>query len=268
MKAIAYARVSTLTQKGNETIERQIAELRDYAREQSIELESLITDDGVSGADQSRAVQLVKEVVSRKDHVEALLVTSLDRLARDLYLQLFIEKELKKLGIAILSIHQSALTGDDPFVKAMRQIVGTFAQLEKDLITARLKSGRRYKTVEKGVKASGNLPLGYRYEGHGSRRSRVVVEPAEARLVRRLFELFLRADSVQSAVATLNREGYRNRRNQPFTRHTARALLLNDFYIGRVTYAGTTARGSHDPLISPVTFGKVKARLARNRKRP
>jgi len=49
----------------------------------------------------------------------------------------------------------------------MRQIVGTFAQLEKDLMATRLRNSRQFKRLERGIKASGNAPFGYRYEGHG-----------------------------------------------------------------------------------------------------
>jgi len=41
----------------------------------------------------------------------------------------------------------------------------------------RLRNGWQYKTLERGIKASGNAPFGYRYEGHGSRSRKLVTDP-------------------------------------------------------------------------------------------
>ena len=139
-------------------------------------------------------------------------------------------------------------------------------QLEKDLIATRLRNGRQFKSLERGIKASGNAPFGYRYEGHGSKCRKLVINPAEAETVRRMFKAFLRADSVRDTAEILTQEGCLNRRGKPFTRHTARAILLNSFYTGKVGYNGQTVRGQQERLISRVIFGKVMAKLARFRR--
>src|SRR5207249_1053290 len=50
---------------------------------------------------------------------------------------------------------------DDPMRTALRQMVGVFAQLERGMIAARLRAGRRLK-AERGGFAYGSPPYGWR----------------------------------------------------------------------------------------------------------
>ena len=267
-RAIGYARVSTLTQRYNETIEEQVRALRDYAEKNGYELVDIYRDDGVSGSDQDRVIRLGRYIHNRAEDFDVLLFTYFDRLSRDLFLQLFLEKELEQVGKSYVAIFQEGLSEDDnPMVRAMRQMTGVFSELEKNMIVRRLANGRRHKSLERGVKASGNVPYGYTYEGKGTKDKRVVVVPKQVEIVQEMFRLALKGKSLAKIAEDLGERGVVNSRGRAFNRAAVHKILTNDFYVGKVQYDGKIVQGNHEAIISPVLFGKVQRALSRRAKR-
>jgi site-specific DNA recombinase len=68
--------------------------------------------------------------------IERLVVYKLDRLARDLYLTLWLEKEARKFGAEVVSVTEP-YRWDDPTQKLLLNIIMSFAELERSLITSR-----------------------------------------------------------------------------------------------------------------------------------
>ena len=267
-RAVGYARVSTLAQRDNETIEEQVKALREYAETNGYELVDIYRDDGVSGSDGDRVIRLGRFIEDRTEDFDVLLFTSFDRLSRDLSLQLFIEKELQKASKSFMAIYQEGLSKqDDPFVKAMRQMAGVFAELEKNMLVQRLANGRRYKTLKRGIKAGGNVAYGYEYAGSGTKGKRVVVDPEAVEIVKEMFSMALNGESLGGIADALNKHGVVNSRGRAFNRGVIHKILTNDFYTGKVRYAGEVVEGDHEAIISPVLFGKVQKALRRRAKR-
>lgn len=67
---------------------------------------------------------------------------------------------------------------DDPMRTALRQMMGVFAQLERGMVTDRLRRGKAAKRAQGGY-VGGRVSYGKRPAGDGA----VVVDEAEARLV-------------------------------------------------------------------------------------
>lgn len=266
-RAIGYARVSTLTQRDNETIEEQVAALREYAEKNGVELVDIYRDDGISGADEDRVLSLVRFVQDRAQDFDVLIFTYFDRFSRDLFFQLFLEKEMKKAGKTLLAIFQENLEGDDPMTVAMRAMAGVFAELEKNMIVRRLAAGRRHKTLSRGVKASGDVAFGYRYEGAGTALKMVAVVPENAQIVREMFAGVIAGESLAKVAKKLNERGVLNGRGSEWSRQGVATVLKNDFYTGKVEWNGQIADGKHEAIITPSRFGKARASLKKRRKR-
>ena len=60
-----------------------------------------------------------------------------DRLARDMWLSCFLEKEVKRRQARIVSAAGEGTGADDPASIAMRQMVDVFAEFERNMIAAR-----------------------------------------------------------------------------------------------------------------------------------
>ncbi|MBC8489593.1 MAG: recombinase family protein [Bacteroidetes bacterium] len=264
-KGIIYARVSTLTQRENETIEMQVKKLKKYATDKNLKIVEIIKDDGISGAKEGRAINLIRFIENLERKPDFILIKSLDRLSRDTYLQLWIEKELKKYGVEMILAEQENLQGDDPFVKVMRTIMGAFAELDKEMIIRRLKNGRKYK-LENGIKASGTAPIGYAYKGKTAKEKRIVVDKNEAEIVKMIFELYIKNRSLKKVKNILESNKIYNRKGLNFSRQSLALILKNKFYIGKIIDTGKIIDAQHKPIIDLKTFKEVKRILKLNRR--
>jgi len=258
-----YARVSTLTQKDNDTIGSQIKRLHEYCSEQGFRVMDTYKDEGKSGASEDRVIALVKYLQEHADSIDAMVFTYMDRVARDTFLQLWLEKECKKLDIELISSEQDLFNGsnNEPMAKAMREMMAVFASLEKNLIAKRLANGRKHKAVERGVKTQGQAPLGYRYEGKTTKTKKLVIDDAEAQTITMIFKTFVETGSTTKTAKVVNDAGFTTKRGKAFSRQGIQTILQNDFYIGVLRYKGEERKGSHQPIISKHLFTKAQKRF-------
>ena len=166
IKALIYARVSSIGDR--QSTDRQVKDLTDYAAYKGYEVLGVYTEH-ISGAKKNGERPVLREAIERCK-VEAqnqipdsgmrscviLLVSELSRLGRNVFEVLETVKELADSGINLyMQKEQMTLLGDDGkpsiFAPIMLATLSTCAQLERDNISFRLKSGRK-QYVEKGGK--------------------------------------------------------------------------------------------------------------------
>ena len=261
---VIYARVSTLTQKGNDTIDKQLHTLNAYCKANSLNVVDTYKDEGISGASEDRIVALI-QYLRKHENVDALVFTYFDRIARDVYLQMWLEKECLKMDVELISTEQDLFNNDsgDPMKKAMRQMMSVFAELEKNMIARRLKGGRKHKAQHRGVKSQGNCPLGYEYEGKTTKDKKVVVNESEVEAVQAIYRTFLDTGSTTKTAKAMNEAGYTTKRGKAFSKQTVQTILQNDFYTGIVTYNDEKKAGQHPAIISKHLFTKVQKRFTK-----
>lgn len=268
-KVVGYIRVSTEEQvQHGAGLEIQENELKKYVKKNKMKLLNIFIDAGVSGANDITKRKGLNDLLEfvKENKVNQLLITKIDRLARDVYIQLWIEKELKIYDVEIISINEDNLNGNDYMTKAMRQMVGVFAELEKNRIADRLVRGRRTKAT-KGIKASGNCPLGYKYKYNEQGKNPVVVIDIEkAEIVKKIFSLYLNNLSLQKISDILNNLNIVTERGNMWSKQTIQKILKNDFYIGVVRFDDIKQQGQHEAIINKIVFGKVQNKLNNNRK--
>lgn len=144
-RAAIYARVST----DDQTIANQLLVLREVAERSGWEVVATYADEGVSGAtDRScrRGLdQLMRAVVRRE--VDVVMAWSVDRLGRSLHHVLALFEELRVKGVD-LYLHQQGFDTTTPHGRAMLQMCGVFAELERALIGERTRAGLRRARAE------------------------------------------------------------------------------------------------------------------------
>jgi len=140
-----YARVSTNKKnedngrdKGQDP-ELQLKPLREYAQARGWNTKEYV-DIGISGAKDSRPQLDLLLEDARKRRIDGVLVWKLDRFARSLKFLLNAFEEFKSLGIQFVSYTEN-LDFSTPMGKAMANLCGIFAELERDLISERVKAG-------------------------------------------------------------------------------------------------------------------------------
>lgn len=249
MRAAAYLRVSTEGQTGEDKfgIAAQQEAIAEYASNQGFEIVAWYEDAGISGATLDRlGLQEMLQAAGQRTF-EAVIVAKMDRIARDLMAQLWIEKELLKHNVEIISTAEQ-FRGQDPANVLFRQIIGAFAQFEKSRISERMTGGRKQKARGGGY-AGGGAAIGYK-----SRRGTKVLElnQDKANTVQRVFELRQEHPdfTLRDIADQLNREGHTTGQDKEFhAMQVKRILDRHALYSGQYHYAGIEAVGQHQAII-------------------
>ena len=119
------------------------------------------------------------------------------------------------------------------------------------------------------VPSGGIVPLGY----DASQRT-LVINPAEAGIVQRIFALYHELGSVRRVKEEADRLGLSTKRSttaggierggKPFSRGHIYQLLSNPIYIGEIAHKGQLYPGQHPALIDADTWAAVRDQLAAN----
>jgi site-specific DNA recombinase len=206
MNVAIYARVSTLHQQRNQTIEQQLERLRAHVVAQGWRLdeEHVFRDDGYSGAKLNRpGLDSLRDRATMAEF-ELVLVTAPDRLARKYVHQALILQELEHQGCRVEFLDRPM--SDDPHDQLVLQIRGAVAEYERALIADRMRRGRLAK-----LRAGQLLPwtkalYGYVLDAERPRDpSRVPVDPTEAEIVRQVFAWYTDPEEKPSLYAVAKR---------------------------------------------------------------
>src|SRR5262249_46229829 len=127
----------------------------------------------------------------------------------------------------------------------------SFAQYEREVAGERIRD-KIAASKARGLWMGGVVPLGY-----DLRERRLVINQAEAELVRQIYRRYLELGSVRLLKDELDRRGMvskpRNSRNgargYPFSRGALYALLSNPLYIGEVRHRGVRYPGQHQSIV-------------------
>lgn len=134
VKAVAYARVSTLLKQEPE---HQLVPIRGVIANRDLKLVGEYVDRITGSADRRKELdRLIGD--ARMGKFKVIVIYALDRLARDTRFLLNLIHELNGYGVNLISLRESIDLGS-PVGRAVLQILGSIAELEKNLISERIK---------------------------------------------------------------------------------------------------------------------------------
>jgi len=142
-KCAIYARVSTADQR----VETQLYDLRKLAAQRGFEVVQEYCDRGVSGSKDRRPGLDSMKTDARRGNFNVLLVAAFDRLGRSTKSFLELIDELNELGIEFISARENIDTSG-PMRRMFITLIGSIAELERSLITERIKAGMRRAKIE------------------------------------------------------------------------------------------------------------------------
>jgi DNA invertase Pin-like site-specific DNA recombinase len=160
MKVALYCRVSTEEQELN----HQLKQLKSYVEKQDGWVIYKEYMDICSGAKDSRPAFNTLLEDMRVNSFDAVIVTKLDRIGRSLQHLLSLFDEFNKRGIGFIATTQNIDTSTSSG-KLQMQIMGAFAEFERNLISERTKEGLK-----------GNTKVGKRGKDKTPRKKRGVLK--------------------------------------------------------------------------------------------
>jgi len=226
-------------------------------------------DGGFTGANMDRPAlkRMLADIES--GIVNCVVVYKVDRLTRSLLDFARIMEVFDKHGATFVSVTQQFNTTAS-LGRLTLNILLSFAQFEREMISERTRDKMRA-ARRKGKFVGGNLVLGYDVSPQAGG---LVVNEAEARRVREIFQLYLDYGSLVPVVKELDRRGWtlkawttregRKVGGTQFTKAKVYKLLTNAAYAGKVKYEGRIFEGEQERIVDEETFVRVQETLQRN----
>ncbi len=242
--AAIYIRVSTQDQAQHGfSLDAQEESLLSYAKALGYEVYKIYKDEGKSAKNLNRPEMqnMLKDAESRK--FQAIFIYKLDRFSRSLKDLILTIDKLKEWGIDFVSLQDKIETASASG-KLMFQIIGAFAEFERNIIGDRTTFGMEKKAKEGGFIT--RSPLGYDLVN-----KKLVVNPETSQKVVKIFEEYLNTEISLTQLAKKN----------GFTTSGIKKLLSNTTYIGKVKFANIESEGQHPAIINQELFNKVQEKL-------
>lgn len=228
-KVIGYIRVSTEEQTRGYGLDVQREKIETYCTLYNLGKVEILEDDTTGKTLNRPGLQKVLEE-TRSGNVAKVVVFKADRLTRKLRdLLTIIEDEFEPHNVAFISVSEQFDTST-PTGKAFLQMLGTFAELERNTIVYRTTSGRIEKARQGGL-ACGATPLGYVNVDGDLQKFDDEVEIVKAIFV-------MRADGLSYLTISkiLNEDGVSTKRGGKWYAATVKYILNNPKYQGMDIY--------------------------------
>ncbi len=211
-------------------------------------------DAGFSGATLERPAlrRLLADI--ERDRVDVVVVYKIDRLSRALMDFSKLVEVFDAHGVTFVSVTQSFNTTTS-MGRLTLNILLSFAQFEREVIGERIRD-KFAASRARGMWMGGKVPLGY-----DVRDRKLVVNEAEAAVVRRVFEGFAEIGSGTTLTRVLRAEGVTTKQGRAINKGDAYRLLNNRTYVGEAAHKGQVYAGEHKAIISRDLWDRVHAAL-------
>lgn len=278
LRVAAYCRVSTDKNDQLNSLESQKKYFTDYIKaHEGWELTEIYYDEGASGTSIKKRAgfnRMIRDAQERK--MDLILTKEVSRFARNTVDTLSYTRLLKELGVGVIFMSDNIDTRDKDGELRLT-IMASIAQEESRKTSERVKWGQR-RRMEQGVVFGRDL-LGYRVH-----RGQLIVNPAEAEIVRLIYHKFLIEGKGAYLIAReLNEAGIRPKRAKEWSSTVILKILRNEKYAGDLcqkktytpdflSHAKKYNRGQeemvyikdhHEPIVSRDIWDRTQAELKR-----
>jgi site-specific DNA recombinase len=224
-------------------------------------------DGGYSGGTMERPAlkRLLEDVQSKK--VNVVVVYKVDRLTRGLSDFAKIVEALDTRGVSFVSVTQQFNTTTS-MGRLTLNILLSFAQFEREVTGERIRD-KIAASKKKGMWMGGLLPLGYDLAGR-----KLIPNTEEAKLVCKIFGLYLELGCVSKLAAQLDREKIKSKiwttkrgtqfGGVSFARGHLYYLLRNRLYVGEVRHREHWYPGEHPAIVPQDLWDQIQAKLDSN----
>ncbi len=210
MSAVAYRRVSTDHQADSGLgLAAQSTHIETAAARLGLTLHATFTDAGLSGSLGVEHRPGLADALNALQRGDVLVVAKRDRLARDAFVAVLIERAVAKKGARILSAAGEGTETDDPASVFTRRILDAVSELERALIAARTRAAMR-EAKARGQRV-GRIPFGHRLAADGIH---LELHHGEQTILQQIQSWRARGCALQTIASALNARGLRNRQER------------------------------------------------------
>jgi len=157
-------------------------------------------------------------------------------LARELYLQLLIVKDIQKYDVEVVFLSQKF--GNNPADQLLFQMLGAISEFERAQILERTRRGKLRK-ARSGLIVGGKAPFGFTYIKKSEKDiGRYIVNEKEAESARQIFKIFNSGniDGIRTLAKELHRLGIKNHSGSTVWAKSSLSKILKDESLIGITY--------------------------------
>ena len=202
-RVAAYCRVSTDSDEQETSYEAQCSHYHDViANNKNWILAGIYADEGLSGTTTAHRDQFNRMIRDAEDgQIDLILTKSISRFARNTLDCLSVVRKLRDLEVGVI-FEKEGLDTLDSTGEVVLTILASIAQQESASISQNVRLGIQYRFQQGLPMVNCNRFLGYEKDKKG----RLVIQEAQAAVVRRIYRDFLDGYSVQRIAGDLRRE--------------------------------------------------------------
>ncbi|HZA24696.1 MAG TPA: recombinase family protein, partial [Dehalococcoidia bacterium] len=290
MRAVAYIRVSDLSQVDGHSLDAQERLFHELCRNRSWIPGRTYREEGKSAHSDSIARRpMFRQLLddASQGQFDVVVVHTLDRWARNLKVLLESVAILDHHGVGLVSITEN-LDWSTAEGRLVARTLGSFGEFFSDMLSTHVRKGISER-ARQGLHLGG-IPFGYQpcwekvkgdrqLKCHPEHPGGLHIHPEEGPAVSEVFKRYASGTTTLSQLANwLNHQGLRTRNMHKlpdpegnlvatprlFTVASVRGILHNPFYLGKVKHQEQLLPGAHEALISQGLFQTVQMALKKN----
>ena len=228
LRVTYYCRVSTDSDVQLNSLDNQLDYYETYIKKNKAwSFVDGYIEEGVTGTRADKRPSFMRMIRDAKLNKFDLIITKdVSRFARDLEDSIHYIRELKSSGVGVFFENQSLNTFDLNSELTLN-ILFNIAQEESKKISASVKFGYRKAISQGHVLGSSNI-TGYRKDN-----CKLVIIEEEAKMVRRIFELYATGEyGFHKLAVKLSQEGYLNKKGRIYDKDSLKRMIQNPKYKG------------------------------------
>lgn len=234
LRVTFYARVSTESDEQLNSLENQISYFKEYITSNPnwIYIDGYI-DEGISGSSVKKRKNFLRMIKDAKNNCFDLIITKeVSRFSRNLSDSIKYTQELMANDVGVY-FQSNGINTYDPNSEFILNMMGSVAQEEVKRLSARVKWGHK-EAIKKGRVLGSNTITGYKKDN-----AKLVIVESEAKVVRKIFELYATGKyGFYKLAMELHKQGINNSKGKIYDKGTLKRIIENPKYKG--FYCGHT----------------------------
>lgn len=248
MIGVIYARYSEGPHQTDQSIEGQVADCREYAAKNGIDIIEVYADRHVSGKSITGRDEFQRMLADASaNRFECVIVWKVDRFGRDRQDIALSKLRLKKAGVKLLYAKESVPDGPEGII--LESLLEGLAEYYSADLRQKVQRGIR-ESAKKG-RTTGKPPIGYKLvQGHPT------IDPEAAEAVREAYRMYIDGESLQDIIDMFERRGVTGYQGAKVSKSVLYRMFRNEKYVGKWEVLGVPL--DVEPIISRKTFEKAQ----------
>ncbi len=235
-RAVLYARFSSDNQR-EESIDAQLRAMREYCQRSKVVITGEYCDHARSATTDDRPEFLKMIHASKTGEFNLVIVHKLDRFSRNRYDSAYYKRELKRNGVALVSVLENL--DDSPESIILESVLEGMSEYYSRNLAREVMKGMRESALQcKAI--GGHAPFGYKINPETKRYE---INEDEVDAVRMIFDSVLQGSGYSEIIRNLNARGFRTHSGKPFGKNSLTEILRNEKYRGVYIFNRAAAKG-------------------------